>query len=235
MFKWFIGSLLAAATFAAQANIVITGTRVIYPSNQKSITVELVNKGNQPSLVQAWIDNGNEKADPKTLKLPFVITPPVSRVDPQKQQKLRVNYTGQALPQDRETLFFFNVLDIPPKPSKADLDKNPNYLQFSVRSRLKFFFRPANLPFPVQDSYEKVNWKLSGKQISVNNPTPYFITYSSVKIKQGNKVVATKNADMVAPFSSKSFALNGAVSGGQVEWSVINDYGGETKGISTLQ
>lgn len=234
MLKWLVGTAFAAATFAAQANIVITGTRVVYPAEQKSITVQLTNKGSRPSLVQSWIDNGNETADPKQLKLPFVITPPVTRVDPQKQQILRVNYTGETLAKDRETLFFFNVLDIPPKPSKAELDKNPNYLQFSVRNRLKFFFRPANLPYTVQDAYQKVSWQAAGKQITVNNPTPYFITYSSVSVKQGGKAVAARDADMVAPFSSKTFNLNGSAGKGQVEWSVINDFGGETKGVSAL-
>ncbi|MGX3065772.1 fimbrial biogenesis chaperone [Ursidibacter arcticus] len=232
MFKWLAGIVLAGVTFTSQANIVILGTRVIYPSDQKNISVQLTNKGSLPSLVQSWIDNGDEKADPNKLKLPFVITPPVSRVDPQKQQTLRISYTGEPLAKDRETLFFFNVLDIPPKPSKESLEKNPNYLQFSVRSRLKFFFRPANLPYPVEDAYHKVGWKISGKQITVNNPTPYFITYSKVAVKQGNKSVATRDADMVAPFSTQTFNFNQSVSSGQIEWSVINDYGGETNGIS---
>lgn len=235
MFKGLLGFILVSVTLVAQANVVISGTRVIYPSDKKSISVELTNKGELPSLVQSWIDNGNEKADPSTLKLPFVITPPVSRIEPQKQQIIRVNYTGKVLANDRETLFFLNVLDIPPKPNKAELERATNYLQFSVRNRLKLFFRPSNLPYPVQDAYNKVTWTMNGNQLTVNNPTPYFITYNKISIQQGNKTVGVKNADMVAPFSHQSFSLNGNSVKGQVHWSAINDFGGQTQGISSLQ
>lgn len=233
--KWLIAVGLGLASVAAQANIVIENTRIVYPAGQKQISVKLINEGESPSLVQAWMDNGDEKADPRTIKLPFVVNPPVSRVDPKKQQMLRVSYTGEPLAEDRESLFFFNVLDIPPKPSKASLEKSPNYLQFSFRSRLKFFFRPEGLPYSVADAYNKVSWSLAGKEIRVNNPTPYFITYDTISVKQGNQRVRAKNADMVAPFSQQAFALSGAVTAGQVEWSVINDYGGITKGVSPLQ
>lgn len=234
MLKWCFG-VIAFLSMAVQANVVISGTRIVYPSNQKQISVQLTNKGTLPALVQAWIDDGNEKADPKTLKLPFAITPPVSRIDAKKQQTLRISYTGAKLAQDRETLFFFNLLDVPPKPSKAELSQSQNYLQFSVRSRLKFFFRPANLPYPVQDAYSKVIFRTSGKQIIVENPTPYFITYSRLGVKQGNKRINVKKAGMVAPFSKASFDLVSAVSNGKVEWLVINDYGSQARGLSDLQ
>ncbi len=38
------------------ADIVISGTRVIYKSDQKSVNVRLENKGNNPLLVQSWLD-----------------------------------------------------------------------------------------------------------------------------------------------------------------------------------
>ncbi|SPX12077.1 Chaperone protein ecpD precursor [Escherichia coli] len=40
------------------ADIVISGTRVIYKSDQKSVNVRLENKGNNPLLVQSWLDTG---------------------------------------------------------------------------------------------------------------------------------------------------------------------------------
>ena len=39
---------------SAIADIVISGTRVIYKSDQKSVNVRLENKGNNPLLVQSW-------------------------------------------------------------------------------------------------------------------------------------------------------------------------------------
>lgn len=235
MFKRLLTIGLLSASMLAQASVVILGTRVVFPAEKKEISVQLKNQGSRPSLIQTWLDNGDEQADPKTIKLPFIITPPVSRIDPKKQQTLRIGYTGEPLASDRETLFFFNVLDIPPKPSKAELAKSPNYVQFSIRSRLKFFFRPAGLPYPVTDAYQKVQWRVQGKTLTVQNPTPYFITYDTIEVKHSGKVAKAKKADMVAPFSSRNFELSQALSGGEVNWSVINDYGGESSGVTLLK
>lgn len=236
MFKWLFAFLLLVIANLSQASLVVYGTRIIYPSDKSSITVQLSNEGASPSLMQAWLDDGNEKADPKNIKLPFIITPPVSRINAKQQQILRIAYTGEPLAQDRESLFFFNLLDIPPKPSKAELAKNPNYLQLAMRSRLKFFFRPSNLPYPVTEAYNKVEWRVKGAQIIAHNPTPYFITYSHIALKSAGKTLKAKDADMVAPFSSRAFTLNGnGTSASKVEWQIINDFGGENKGSSILK
>ena len=129
---------LTALPLLAQANVVITGTRVIYPADQKSINIQLSNVGDSPALVQAWLDKDNIKSNPNTESVPFVIAPPVTRVEAHSGQTLRVSFTGtENLPQDRESIFYFNLLDIPPKPSAESLQANPNYLQLAIRSRLR--------------------------------------------------------------------------------------------------
>ncbi len=52
---------------SAIADIVISGTRVIYKSNEKSVNVRLENKGNNPLLVQSWLDTGDDSAEPGVL------------------------------------------------------------------------------------------------------------------------------------------------------------------------
>ncbi|EDJ89184.1 hypothetical protein CGSHi22121_01895 [Haemophilus influenzae 22.1-21] len=61
----------ALCAFSANANVIITGTRVIYPAGQKNVIVKLENNDDSAALVQAWIDNGNPNADPKYTKPPF--------------------------------------------------------------------------------------------------------------------------------------------------------------------
>ena len=142
--------------FFSYANVVITGTRVIYPADQKSISVQLTNVGNEPSLVQSWLDKGNISSNPNTESVPFIIAPPVTRVEANAGQTLRINFTNtESLAQDRESLFYFNLLDIPPKPSDSDLQNNPNYLQLAIRSRLKFFYRPSGLQIGGQTVHPK--------------------------------------------------------------------------------
>lgn len=236
--KLILSSILFACIHSAQAGLVILGTRFIYPAEQKSIQVHLRNEGAFPSLAQSWIDDGQADSNnnqPDNLRhIPFVITPPVSRINPQTEQTLRIRYTGQELPQDRESIFYLNIKDVPPKP-KAD-DNINNYLQFTFTSRLKLFFRPTKLPYPVEEAYAKVSWHAEGKRIRAKNNTPYYITYASVSIKQQDKQHFSEQTAMIAPFSEHSFTLPVNVSGSnQVYWRIINDYGGHYESVSPLQ
>ncbi len=62
-------------SFAAHANnIIVNGTRFIYPGNEKEITVQLSNNADRPALAQAWLDNGDADATPDTITTPFIIT-----------------------------------------------------------------------------------------------------------------------------------------------------------------
>ena len=45
----------ALCAFSANANVIITGTRVIYPAGQKNVIVKLENNDDSAALVQAWI------------------------------------------------------------------------------------------------------------------------------------------------------------------------------------
>ena len=178
-------------------------------------------------MVQSWI----EDKQGSQAQVPFIITPPVTRVEGNQGQTLRITFTGtQALPQDRESLYYFNLLDIPPKPSKAYLKDNPNYLQFSVRSRLKLFYRPSNLPYPPAEAYKKVTWLAKGGKLWADNPTPYYLTFTQATV--GGK--SAPEAVMIAPFSQGEFDVKGVNNGQKVKWSLINDYGGDVAGESTI-
>ena len=76
------------------ADIVISGTRVIYKSDQKSVNVRLENKGNNPLLVQSWLDTGDDNAEPGSITVPFTATPPVSRIDAKRGQTIKLMYTA---------------------------------------------------------------------------------------------------------------------------------------------
>ncbi|ENI7574620.1 fimbria/pilus periplasmic chaperone [Salmonella enterica] len=230
-------------SFSASASIVIMGTRVVYPEQKKSINVQLHNGENSPSLVQAWLDTGDASASPDSIKVPFVITPPVSRVEPGTGQTLRIMYTGEPLPRDRESVFYLNVLDIPPRPEfgmrKADAS-NVNYLQLAVRSRIKLFFRPADLNQSVTDAARQVTWSLINRGgkffLKADNQAPYFITYKKLILKFNRDTQTLMQPGMVSPYSVKEFTLPGEnLYGASVIWTVINDYGGYEEGRSSIK
>lgn len=72
------------------------------------------------------------------LKAPFIITPPLYRLDKDQQNVERIVLAG-ALPQDKESLYWLNIKAIPAA-SRKD-----NTLQIAVKTRIKLIYRPAAL------------------------------------------------------------------------------------------
>ena len=229
---------LLTATSPATAAIVVDGTRVVYPAAKREVTIQIRNPGVTPSLVQAWLDAGDPYAKPGESKVPFVMTPPLFRLDPTKAQSLRLVYLHEPMPQDRESLFWLNVLDIPPRgAANPDL---PNQLELAFKHRMKVFFRPVGLSGSAADAPGRLTWQLQSKGghivgIQATNPTAYHVSLFQVTATIAGHPVGAK-ADMVEPFGSRSFELatplaapSGPVT---VDYWFVNDYGGSVKGTA---
>ncbi|HAH1123778.1 TPA: molecular chaperone [Escherichia coli] len=240
MLRFLLIVFTLSVSTVVQGSVVIMGTRVVYPAAQKSINIRLNNENSSPALVQSWLDTGDATVTPDSVRVPFIITPPIFRMDPKSGQTIRVVYTGESLPTDRESLFYLNVLDIPAKPENKDsgsAEVNNNYLQLAVRSRIKFFFRPDDLKITPNDAYQKVSWHQEGKRrIKAINPTPYYITYNKIEVVQNKDIMPVEQSGMVEPFSSKVFTLkNNSALANKVTWTIVNDYGGLQQGESVLE
>ncbi|RUI47801.1 molecular chaperone [Pseudomonas aeruginosa] len=103
--------LLVALVADASASLSVIGTRFIYPAGVSALTIRVGNVGTRPALVQAWLDRGDETADPSAVTVPFILSPPLLRMDPQETQALQLRHTGEPLPDDRESLFWVNLLE----------------------------------------------------------------------------------------------------------------------------
>lgn len=212
--------LILFTGYSVQASVVITGTRVIYPEKQKEVTVKVNNTGTGPVILQSWIDNGDVNARPEVLKVPFVLTPPINRVEPNKSQTLRISYTGDALPKDKESVFWLNVLEIP---AKADAGSNQNYLQMAFRSRIKLFFRPTGLVGNPNDAAQSLIWTKVPGGLKATNPTPFHVSLVTVSMT-GSKQ-APVEGQMISPNNSLTFLLSGNTTGNSVDFEFVNDYG----------
>ncbi|MEJ4045810.1 fimbrial biogenesis chaperone [Erwinia sp. SLM-02] len=210
---------------ASANNIIVNGTRFIYPGNEKEITVQLSNTADRPALAQTWLDNGNPDATPDTISTPFIITPPISRVDAKSGQTLRIKLGSDAgLAKDKETLWWLNLLEIPPVVASGK-NEGQNVLQLAIRSRFKFIYRPTGLGNR-DAAVEKLVLSASGNRLSVSNPTPFYITVSRIS-RDGGQPLNGKTV-MLAPQSSQVIALNAAVNKGQtLTVNNINDYGAD--------
>jgi chaperone protein EcpD len=161
----------------AHAGIQLAATRVIYPAGKREVTLAVTSKDPAPRLIQSWIEN--DDADAPSANVPFIILPPIFRLNPDKGQTLRIIHTGGAVPQDRESVFWLNVLEIPPKPSgKAD------HIQLTVRSRLKLFYRPAGLAGSPKAAVTQLRWRLvqnnQGYALECENPSAFTVSFNHV-------------------------------------------------------
>jgi P pilus assembly chaperone PapD len=232
-------ALILSINVRTHASVVIAGTRVIYDAQESEVTLRLNNKGSTPGLVQVWIDKGEEQVAPTSIEVPFTVAPPISRIDPGKAQTLRIFYTGEPLPQDVESVFWLNVLEIPPEPGKRI--PGQNYLQMSVLSRIKLFFRPKGLPGDPGSAPAQLSWRLvrsdAGYTLEVRNPTTYHVSFAGLSVASGDTHASFDQGGMVDPRGAARFPLRGTISpGGEVRlhYRAINDFGGVVEGDAAV-
>ena len=227
LFKLLCGCLIISC-LSAQASVVLGGTRIIYPSNKAEVQIALKNKDPHTRyLVQSWVSYANN------AKAPFVITPPVYKLQENRQTLLHVIFTGdkKSLPSDRESLFLANVKSVSALSPEL---KEKNTLQFAMKTRLKLFWRPSQLKEAdalVAD--EKITFRRQGDTLIANNPTPFYVSFGELVV--GGKsvpVTDTKTTPgaismMVAPFSEQYFSVPQSANG-PVTWTAISDFGAQT-------
>ena len=224
-YRFFLGFTFLLTAIQAQASVVLGGTRIVYPSNQNEVQITLKNKDvHARYLVQSWVSNIDGS------KAPFLITPPVYKLEENRQTLLHVVFTGtkESLPQDRESLFLANIKSISAMPEEL---KDKNTLQFAMKVRLKLFWRPDSLSnSDALTAWEKLTFHKESGRLIVKNPTPFYISFNELTVS-GESITAVEEKSepgalsmMVGPFSENRFSLP-AGAGSVVEWSVITDYG----------
>ena len=148
-------------------------------------------------------------------KVPFIITPPLYRLDGGQKNVERIVMTG-ALPQDRESLFWLNIKAIPSASTQM------NALQIAVKTRIKLIYRPAELHASTPDEQaSQLRWRRTGNELQVNNPTAYVINFNEITL--GGKKI--DDVSYVLPGGSVRFTLPQGASGSVLTFKVINDFG----------
>lgn len=214
----------------SHADVVMTGTRVIFPAETQQKTLQFSNNSNLSFLVQVWLDKGNMDSTPETADAPFNVNPQVFRVNSHTGQMARLTYIGDdKLPKDRESIFYLNFKQIPAMDKKM-IDENR--LVLLVKNRLKVFYRPNTIVGKVQDLPQELNFNIShdqqGSWLEIQNPTGYYANLTRATVKIGAKEIKTKSISMIAPKSSEKWLLEQNISAtdqAKVTVRLVNDYG----------
>ncbi|MGS1110470.1 fimbrial biogenesis chaperone [Achromobacter anxifer] len=233
--------LMACMAAWAHADLTVAGTRFIYPAQAWSLTIRTGNSGEAPILVQTWLDQEHAQArtDPSELSAPFVLTPPVYRLDAGERKALELRYTGEPLPRDRESVFWINFLEIPSlQPSRR------NQLQLSFRLRMKVLFRPPALQGDPREAPAQVAWKYRRTgdaaapwQLEAHNPTPFHVSLARLELPAAAGVQRLDGLT-VPPYATARFALptghQPQTHAGTLHYEAADDIGDLIRGAAAL-
>ena len=213
----------ASTVQISQAAVSLDRTRVIFIGGEKSVSLSISNQNAQlPYLAQGWIEN--EQGEKVTG--PMVVLPPVQRLEPGASSQVKIQGLPELnlLAQDRESIFYFNLREIPPRSDKA------NTLQIALQTRVKLFYRP--LAIAQKKGLSEAPWQeqltlsRQGERYQVNNPTPYFITLIEAAPDLKTASPADFKPIMVPPKSQQDLGLSTKVLGDKPVLTYVNDYGG---------
>jgi len=217
---------------APRASVVLTGTRVIYPAAVSGKTLQLSNNDDHPWLVQMWLDAGDENSTPENAagSVPFLITPPIFRVEAHGGHAVRVRFIGDdRLPEDRESLFFLNFTQIPPQDAPTG---DENRLTLIHKTRVKLFYRPRGLAQPDFGTLAcALRLHMDGHQLVVENPSAFHAVVSQAELIEDGRSVPLLRSAVIAPLSRRDWPLTDAPpapgAGARLRVILINDYGAD--------
>lgn len=222
------------SAFSFADGISANSTRYIYPEGAHDITARINNESATAAFVQYWLDPGDSEVLPAKLPVtPFELTPPISRINSGESQILRIRLMDKStIPADRESLWWLNVLDIPPV-SKTPSPEAKDSVQLAVRSRFKMFYRPAGLS-DRDTATQQITFQSGSHSIQVNNNSPYHITITEITLADKKQIL--HKSFMLTPKSSSDIVVKRAVKrGDQLIISNINDYGRESTFTATAE
>lgn len=227
--------LMVTWSVPAMASVIAERTRIIFSGGSTEESLQLVNSNNYPVAVQVWVDDGDLMATPEKAISPVLVLPPLFRLQPQAQRSLRLILSGASkLPADRESAFWLNVYEIPPKSVTKVEDES--FVTLALRMQYKVFYRPKNLPAPGETLSKALTFTLARNDntalVKVNNPTPYYASLASLTLGAAESL-----PEMIAPFSALDFPLNRSPITGSntVNFVLIDDLGNSKAFSSNLQ
>lgn len=229
---FFISLILIILPQFSSASVILVGTRVIYPENEKYVNLNFRSSDRVPSIIDVWVSKSISSTE-NNNDAPFIVTPPIFRIDPNKGQVAKLIYNGQELPKDRESVFYLNFVQLPAT------DKDANKILVTFKSSVKVFYRPNGLKEKSENISSHIEFnvdELRNGFLNISNNSEYNLTINRISLKSNGKNLLTLVGDdinMISPFSNLEIKVKPVknVSNIDVYIDMINDLGG----ISTFK
>lgn len=220
------------------SSVVLNSTRVVLNNGEKETNLRINNNNPYPVLVQSWIEDSQSESSKIESSKYFIVTPPVYKMEQETSQIIRIIKRSDDLPNNKESIFWLNVLEVPPSIAG---DNTGNTLRLAFKTRIKVFYRPEGISSPT-DEYlheamrcSKTRRDNGGEELECENTSPYNLSFSSAKIKtaHGLKDITDKIL-MIAPFGKNRVVLESDDTASSFIYALINDYGAAVSGELAL-
>jgi len=205
----------------------VGSTRLIYQLESKSASLRVKNNQPYPILVQSSVYKEDKKSEG-----PFIVTPPIQRLEADAQTRLRVILTENNMPNNKEALFWLCVKGVPPVNIDVgdDSPMEDSSTKFNVNilssSCIKLITRPKSVKITTEEAGKRVEWRIQGNDVIAKNNTPVYINFSNIKFN-GSDIFLRNN--YIEPYSEIKFEVTKKRSQNDIEWAILDDYGVERK------
>lgn len=192
-------------------------TRVVIKPGEQSSYFNVISHDDRPFIISSYVLDENEKRSRA-----FAVDPGVFQLPGREKVSVRVLQL-EALPQDKESLFWLQVNSVVARPE--DKNQKGGALNIALGQRIKLFYRPAKLEGDAQYAAESLIWQWKDGYLTAVNPTKFWVSMTDITINGKNY----KINDMVRPagaFKVKTSKPNNAPDDG---FAFVNEYGGEVK------
>lgn len=226
--RFFLLFLVCTVT-NAHASIEAEGTRLIFFGKDKEVSISVTNQASEDVLLQSWVSHED---DSDTSDIPFAIIRPLVQLGGHERHLLRILYAGEGLPSDRESLFWLNIMEIPLKAKDSDS------MQFAIRQRMKFFYRPPGLQGSASESVQNLTWEyIDGQVIKVSNSSLFHLSLVDIEIDSINRKQRISDYLLLKPGESHLIQIPSTVIGvgTKIDFTEITDIGLQARHSASLQ
>jgi len=200
------GAFLLINCSLASAAIQLQQTRLVYPAGEPSIALAIKNSDStQAVAINSWVES--DRRDISILPARVII-------EPMGEEKITISIPDDGKDRHRERLYWLNVKAAPVVKSAAPL-------AMTVINRIKLFYRPKKLFSGADNAYRKLTIGGCSKQLMIKNPTPYYISFYSLKIDKQE----ITDVRMIAPYESVVVSQVDGTRHTRVHWQAILDTG----------
>ena len=185
--KPLIASLMTAltltASMASHAALSVDQSRYVFKGDKDAISIVVENAAKKTYGGQTWIENIRES----DTRPSFVVTPPFFKVAGEGKQVLRVIKALEKMPEDKESIYWVNLQEIPPANKEGGLS-------IALRTKVKLLYRPASLIAGRKNAESGLTLKTTPAGTLLENTTPYVFAIAEVLDQKDKPLMLNEKA-----------------------------------------